>query len=196
MAVLSAQSIQYLCRNRQMLDPFTAEKIVVNGKSYGLSAATYDVRIAHDLTLFPDPLKILQQTVAKNRYWSTANILDHWVSTMREEPNHALAHTMEDFHMPDNVCGVVMDKSTYARQFMSAMNTFIDPGFKGNLTLELVNHGPSAITLHEGDPVAQILFLELDQATDRPYAGKYQHQTKAAHPARLEKNPADTGDGS
>lgn len=190
MTVLSAQAIQFLCRDvrasQKMISPFTAEKIVVNGKSYGLSAATYDVRIAHDLTLYPDPVKHLQKLVTTNRYWSTANVLDQWVTTMRDEPNHALAYTMEDFYMPDNVCGVVMDKSTYARQFMSAMNTFIDPGFKGNLTLELVNHGADPITLHAGDPVAQILFLEMDQATDRPYSGKYQHQTKAAHPARFE----------
>lgn len=190
MAVLSAQSIQFLCRdvraNQKMINPFTAEKIVVNGKSYGLSAATYDVRIAHDLTLHPDPVKHLQKLATTNRYWSTQNVLDQWITTMRSEPNCALAYTMEDFYMPDNVCGVVMDKSTYARQFMSAMNTFIDPGFKGNLTLELVNHGPDPIVLASGDPVAQILFLELDQATDRPYAGKYQHQTKAAHPARFE----------
>ena len=196
MTVLSAQSIQYLCRNRVMVEPFTADKVVVNGKSYGLSAATYDVRIAHDLTLHPDPLKVLQQLVARNRFWSSQNVLDQWITTMRADANHALAYTMEDFHMPENVCGVVMDKSTYARQFMSAMNTFIDPGFKGNLTLELVNHGPDPIDLRAGDPVAQILFLELDQATDRPYTGKYQHQTKAAHPARFEKNPADNGDGS
>ena len=75
---------------------------------------------------------------------------------------------------------------------MSAMNTFIDPGFQGNLTLELVNHGPDPIALRAGEPIAQILFLELDQATDRPYNGKYMHQTKAAHPARYE-DPAANG---
>ena len=192
MSVLSAQTISYLCRNRRMVDPFTPEKIIVRGKSYGLSAATYGVRIAHDLMLWPDPIQSLQKILTSRRLWSTANILDHWVTTMKGEPNHALAHTEEDFHMPDNICGVVMDKSTYARQFMSAMNTFIDPGFQGNLTLELVNHGPDPISLNSGDPIAQILFLELDQATNHPYDGKYQHQTKAAHPARYE-DPAATG---
>lgn len=97
-----------------------------------------------------------------------------------------LAHTHEDFHMPDNVCAFVVDKSTYARRFMSAMNTLIDPGFVGNLTLELVNHGKEPIDIKYGDPICQIVFHWLDAETDRPYAGKYQGQTKAAHPARFE----------
>lgn len=36
-----------------MILPFVGTKTVVNGKSYGLSSASYDVRIAHDLHLEP-----------------------------------------------------------------------------------------------------------------------------------------------
>lgn len=154
MTILSAQSIRRLCE-AGMIEPFTPEKVIVNGKSYGLSSCSYDVRIAHDLTLYP------------------------------QEP--ALAHTIEDFKMPSNVAGFVVDKSTYARLFMSAMNTLIDPGFRGNLTLELVNHSEDRIFLKAGDPICQIVFQFLDEPTDRPYAGKYQHQTKASHGPRFEE---------
>lgn len=52
MSVLSAQSIRRLCQaERPLLTPFV-ERGVANGKSYGLSACTYDVRIDQDLTLF------------------------------------------------------------------------------------------------------------------------------------------------
>jgi len=156
MTILSAQSIRRLA-SHGMITPFTDEKVVVNGTSYGLSASSYDVRIGHDLTLAPGQA--------------------------------ALAHTIEDFHMPRNVCAFVVDKSTYARRFMSAMNTLIDPGFMGNLTLELVNHGPEKIVIKSGDPICQIVFHFLDEPTDRPYVGKYQHQTKAAHGPRFEDTP-------
>ena len=54
MSQLSAQSIRKLCEgDTPMLSPFVNEKTVVNGMSYGLSAASYDVRIAHDLRLYP-----------------------------------------------------------------------------------------------------------------------------------------------
>ena len=154
MSQLSSQSIIRLCKERGMITPFVEEKCVINGVSYGLSAASYDVRIAHKLTM------------------------------MGGEP--ALAHTIEDFNIPDNVVAYVVDKSTYARRFVSALNTLIDPGFCGNLTLELVNIGRSPIDIKAGDPIVQIAFHWLDVPTDRPYRGKYQNQTKAAHAARYE----------
>ncbi len=156
MSILSAQSIRRLCEaDTPMLTPFVGEKTIVNGKSFGLSSAGYDVRIAHDLRLYP------RQT--------------------------SLAHTVEDFYLPDNVSGLVTDKSTYARLFISALNTYIDPGFQGNLTLELVNLSENAIDIKAGDPIVQIIFHWLDEPTDRPYRGKYQHQTKAVHGPRYEQ---------
>lgn len=155
MTILSSQSIKRLCE-AGMIAPFIPAKVVVNGTSYGLSAASYDVRIAHDLVLRPGEC--------------------------------SLAHTMEDFRMPKNVAGFVVDKSTYARRFMSAMNTLIDPGFVGNLTLELVNHGKEWIVINSGDPICQIVFHFLDEPTDRPYVGKYQHQSKASHGPRFEES--------
>lgn len=155
MAQLSAQSIRKLCEcERPMVYPFVAEKKVVNGTSYGLSAASYDVRIGHDLVLHPK--------------------------------QSSLAHTFEDFCMPDNVVAYVVDKSTYARRFISALNTLIDPGFVGNLTLELVNLGNHVVHINSGDPICQIAFHWLDEPTEIPYKGKYQHQTKEAHGARYE----------
>lgn len=155
MTQLSAQSIRRLCVNPpHMISPFVDGKEVLNGKSYGLSAASYDVRIAHALSLLPGEA--------------------------------ALAHTVEDFNMPDNVVGYVVDKSTYARRFVTAFNTLLDPGWTGNLTLELVNLGPSVVDIAAGDPIVQIAFHWLDEATDLPYVGKYQNQTPAAHGPRHE----------
>lgn len=155
MTILSAQTIKALCLDYGMIDPFVDHKVVYNGTSYGLSSASYDVRIAHDLALYPGDC--------------------------------ALAHTVEDLRIPNDVCCMVVDKSTYARRFTSAMNTFVDPGFKGNLTLELVNHSNEVVRIKEGSPICQLVFFRLDQPTDRPYDGKYQNQSKAAHPPRYEE---------
>lgn len=163
--ILSAQSIRARCEGETpMISPFSAEKRVINGKSAGLSACSYDVCIAHDLTLYPRCV----------------------LSDPRTRPFAALAHTLEDFHMPADVAGFVVDKSSYARVFVTAFNTLLDPGFFGNLTLELVNLGTDPVIYRAGDPVCQIVFQQLDQPTDKPYASKYQGQTKAAHPARHE----------
>lgn len=188
MAQLSAQSIRKLCvTTRPMITPFIGEKSVVNGKSYGLSSASYDVRIAHELTLGPNPSHLLADMVYRNRQYTAEAVLELWRSKLYNFPaSHALAHTVEDFDIPNNVVGYVCDKSTYARVFVSAFNTLFDPGFKGNATLELVNLGRDVVHIKAGDPICQFTFHWLDEETEYPYAGKYQHQTKAAHGPRHE----------
>lgn len=87
-----------------------------------------------------------------------------------------LASTLEQFTMPRNVCGVVHDKSTWARRGLAVQNTFLDPGWKGFLTLELTFHSFWIYRIKKGTPIAQIVFHELDQETEIPYEGKYQDQ--------------------
>jgi deoxycytidine triphosphate deaminase len=55
MSVLSAQTIRRLslARSFPLIEPFV-ERGVMNGKSFGLSACTYDCRIDHDLVLNPN----------------------------------------------------------------------------------------------------------------------------------------------
>ena len=101
-----------------------------------------------------------------------------------EPKQFSLASTMEYFDMPDSLLAVVHDKSSYARRGLQAFNTVIDPGWRGYLTLELVNHSNAAITLKAGDPIAQVVFHALDQPTDKPYSGKYQNQQRGPQEAR------------
>lgn len=188
MSQLSAQSIRKLClTDTPMISPFVDKKTVTNGKSYGLSAASYDVRIAHDLTLGPNPSYLLADMLRRDRQYTAEAVLELWRSKLHNlAPAHALAHTIEDFHMPDNVVGYVVDKSSYARNFVTAFNTLLDSGWVGNLTLELVNLSDKTVFIKAGDPIVQIAFHWLDEATDRPYVGKYFGQTKAAHGPRHE----------
>ncbi len=188
MSQLCAQTLEALCRaDRPLITPFSAEKVVLNGKSYGLSAASYDVRIAHDLVLGPSPDRLLISMMQANRNWHALTVLEAWADKLTSlPPPNALAHTEEDFDIPTNVVGYVIDKSTYARVFVNAFNTLLDPGWKGNLTLELVNHGSEAVEIKAGDPIVQLAFHWLDKPTKLPYVGKYQNQTKAAHGPRYD----------
>lgn len=197
MTQLSAQSIKALCdptntapvggtsspQHTPLIKPFSEERMVINGKSAGLSAASYDCRIDHDLVLGVNPAHIIADHILSHGFANQAILR---AKLLNNPPMAALAYTMEDFCFPNNVTGAVCDKSTYARVFVSAFNTFFDPGFHGNATLELVNLGQEPVTYKKGDPVCQFLFQWLDKETDRPYNGKYQHQSKAAHAARYE----------
>jgi dCTP deaminase len=92
---------------------------------------------------------------------------------------------MEKFTMPNNVCAVVHDKSTFARRGLSVQNTFIDPGFCGYVTLEINYQGVNNyILIPKGTGIAQIVFHKLDKSTEKPYAGKYQSQERGPQSAR------------
>ena len=85
-----------------------------------------------------------------------------------------LASAIELFDMPKRMVGVVHDKSSWARRGLSVLNTCIEPGWKGFLTLELVYHGTEGLLIPEGAGIAQVLFHEIVEHAQ--YAGKYQHQ--------------------
>lgn len=96
-----------------------------------------------------------------------------------------LASTVERFTMPTDHLAMVADKSTWARKGLAVQHTVIEPGWRGWLTLELTNHGPAPISLTTGDPIAQIIFHQLDEATELPYEGRYQDQEAGPQEARL-----------
>lgn len=182
--ILPAQTIAGLCQGpRPLISPFEAERLVISGKSAGLSAASYDCRIDHDLVLGVNPAHIIAAHIMECGF--TAG---DWLKAKLKEnpPNSALAYTVEDFDLPADISGAVCDKSSYARVFVSAFNTFFDPGFHGNATLELVNLGTDIVVYKKGDPVCQFLFSRLEEPTEQPYNGKYQHQSKHAHGPRYE----------
>ena len=116
-----------------------------------------------------------------------------------------LASTLEHFTMPNNVCGIIHDKSSLARAGVLVQNTFIDPGWRGYLTLEISYHhlnpwknrqgktssklslDPDAefFDLNACTPIAQIVFHYLDEPTQQPYTGRYQDQEMGAQPSKL-----------
>jgi len=93
------------------------------------------------------------------------------------KPGHfKLGSTVEKFNIPFNILAKVADKSTLARRGLSVYNTVIEPGWKGFLTVELVNNGHHTIKLWAGSPIAQIIFHQLLEPAEVGYEGKYQNQ--------------------
>lgn len=107
------------------------------------------------------------------------------------EPGHfALGSTIEKFDMPTDVMAVVHDKSTWVRRGLSVFNTVLEPGWRGHLTIELVNHSKVRLNFERGMPICQIIFHQLDQATEMPYGkGKYQDQPARPVEAILRDEP-------
>lgn len=90
-----------------------------------------------------------------------------------------LATTKEYVDVPSNLAAFVQGRSSIGRIGLTTQNAgFVDPGFHGHITLELVNESPNPIALTPGYPVAQLVFFESYQA-EKPYCGKYNGQVEA-----------------
>lgn len=143
-----------------------------HGVSYGLAEAGYDIRLKQNIWFHPEP----------DKPWKCEVNIDH---ESYASGRFALASSIEEFDMPEDLVGVVHDKSTWARRGLSVFNTVIEPGWKGFLTLELVYHGNEYLHLPAGAGIAQVLFSRVERPA--AYSGKYQHQADRPVEAIYEK---------
>lgn len=96
-------------------------------------------------------------------------------------PNQfVLATTMEYFDLPNDLTAFVEGRSSLGRMGLFIQNAgWVDPGFKGEITLELYNANRCAIELKAGRRVGQLVFAKMDNEALNPYNGKYQGQKGA-----------------
>lgn len=89
-----------------------------------------------------------------------------------------LATTQEYLCLPNGYAAFVEGRSSIGRMGLFIQNAgWIDPGFEGEITLELFNANRyTTIELVPGTRVGQIVFLKMDQPAMHPYRGKYQGQ--------------------
>ena len=131
----------------------------LHGVSHGLGEAGYDIRIQQNIRFVPtnavEPARV-------------------FVDGVYSPGCFCIASAIEEFDMPDDLVGIVHDKSTWARRGLSVFNTVIEPGWKGFLTLELVHHGWQELVIPAGSGIAQVIFHRT--AVKTSYDGKYQNQ--------------------
>lgn len=87
-----------------------------------------------------------------------------------------LGSTIEYVSIPEDIVARVEGRSSIGRLGIMVHVTagYIDPGFKGNITLELFNCSDKDFTLNYGDALCQIVFETLSSPCLNGYAGKYQ----------------------
>ncbi len=76
---------------------------------------------------------------------------------------YIIGSTLEYIQIPLGVMGYVIGKSTWGRMgLIIATATKVDPGFKGCVTLEIVNDGEVPLVLYPGVPIAQFVLHKSD----------------------------------
>lgn len=91
-----------------------------------------------------------------------------------------LAQTLEVVDIPNGFVARIEGKSSIGRLGLIVhMAGYIDPGFNGVVTLELVNNIELPIVLHPGSPIAQLSFAQMGSLAEAPYEGRYQGDKEA-----------------
>lgn len=122
-----------------------------------------------------------------------------------------LGTTTERVEIPDDLVAHVEGRSSLGRLAIVVHATagLCDPGYHGQITLELSNLGTAPVALSPGMRVSQLTFTELKSPADRPYGAergsKYQDQD-GPQASRIGSDPefddgggdgaADDGDGA
>lgn len=88
-----------------------------------------------------------------------------------------LCETKDWIELPFDVAAQLTGRSSIGRQGVIVHCTagFIDPGFRGKITLEMYNVGTEKVTFDVGERIAQLVFFQLDQMSTG-YDGQYQDQ--------------------
>jgi len=82
-----------------------------------------------------------------------------------------LASVYEYIELPDNIAAQIQGRSSIARLGLIIHTSagWIDPGYAGHLTLEIINVNKMPIKLYPLIKIAQIQFFELEEKSEEPY---------------------------
>ena len=193
MSILTDREILARCQGLEpMIKPFEQQQIreFAGQKqiSFGLSSMGYDLRLAGDEFRVFSPVQSQQIDPKQFDQKSLITAPSHQNFNFEQELNswflipphsYALGLTLEEFSIPEDVLGICVGKSTYARCGLVVNTTPLEPGWKGRLVLELANTASLPVRVYIGEGIAQCLFWRADErpmVTYRDRSGKYQGQ--------------------
>ena len=84
-----------------------------------------------------------------------------------------LLASKEWVELPVDIAATLRCRSSFARRGIFISGGFVDPGFRGHLTLCLYNCGTEDVSVQEGDRIVQMVFQQVDIPTSG-YSGRYQ----------------------
>lgn len=176
----------YLASSELIIDP-------IDDPEMQIQPASVDLRLHKKIAEMKERYMMNEYGIdTKNipEYISHCNIDNsgYWL----EPKKFILGSTIESIKIPSFLVGEVHGKSTLGRIGLSVHVTagFIDPGFEGNITLEMFNFGNLPIRLYPGMRICQLKISELRMPCERPYGenrgSRYKYQLNVT-PARSTK---------
>lgn len=177
---LPATKVQRFAQGDSFVAQWGERKVI----SYGVTSFGYDIRLSgKELKVFTnihstvvDPRKMDPEAyTAPEIRWDEEDDAPY---VLLPPDTGMLGHTVEYFRIPDNIVGICQGKSTYARALVSVIVTPLEPGWHGQLVVEIVNHTSSPVRIYIDQGISQVNFHRgrRPRITYADRQGKYQGQ--------------------
>lgn len=159
MAILPDVEILTLVR-RGLVTPFDHELV---------NPASLDVRLGNNLLVeIPTSCSMVPYSITEYSKDKPYMLQPH---------EFVLAETLEEFYLPDCIAGQLALKSSRAREGIEHLLAgYVDPGYRGRLTLELQNaRCMHPVPIWPGMRIAQLVFHKLSMLPSKDYSmtGRY-----------------------
>lgn len=159
MGVLTGRQIQGLVESKLLvIDPFDPDC---------KAPASYDLRLHHKILASPVGEKTLGKVIDLREMPDGFPILPGQMVGVL---------SLEKLNLPVNIAGRFSIRSYFARKGLNAFGGLqLDPGFRGRLTMNLLNVGPEPVCVKYKEVFFSVEFSRLEEDAI-PYDGEYQDQ--------------------
>ena len=133
--------------------------------------ASVDVRLGSNFRIFRNCTHTYIDPLIEQPDLTEEVIVPEGESFILHPGQFALGTTLERIVLPDDILGKLEGKSTLGRLGLMIHSTagYVDPGWDGELTLELSNVATLPIMLHPGMRIGQMSFERMSSPVERPY---------------------------
>lgn len=133
-----------------------------------IQPATYDLRLGN---------KVLASPLGPHQLGIVVDLNEQQPKYEIQPGQMAGVLSFEKLRIPLDICGRFGIRSALARKGINAFGGLqLDPGFKGRLTMNLLNVGPEPIQISFMEPLFSVEFQRLEEPAVVPYSGPYQNQ--------------------
>lgn len=175
---LSDHEIRLLLSNDELvIDPRVAEAEDVGPYYVELRLGTEFSMLRDSPASFVfDPADPESQPAIDSLYERTSVRLGQ--SLVLKAHRHVLATTLQFIRMPNDLCGLVFQRSSWARVGLTVGVSHVDPGYQGRLVIQLSNIGDIPIVLYPGVRIIHLCLARLSSPAHMTYRAKYSSATR------------------
>jgi dCTP deaminase len=154
--------------------------------------ASVDVRLGNNFRIFRNSSHTVIDPTVSQPGLTEEIVVPEGEAFILHPGQFALGTTLERIGIPDDILGKLEGKSTLGRLGLMIHSTagYVDPGWDGELTLELSNVATLPIMLRPGMRIGQMSFERMSSPVERPYGSAelgshYQGQVGATPSCQL-----------